>query len=121
MDCKAPINRQAAEILAQAYFEHVFGLCGALGEVIESPFSWSFPCRVGYGASPAGPIIIDKKSGQITCESEESFRSPTEFLKHLTLRSTRTLPLRGTVLNHRSDFSSLTRRAASAAPVSFDR
>ena len=39
----------------------------------------------------------------------------------LTPRSTRTLPLRVTVLDQRSDFSSLTHRAASAAPVSFDR
>jgi len=39
----------------------------------------------------------------------------------LTLRSTRTLPLRGTVLDQRLDFPSLSRRAASAALVSFDR
>jgi len=37
--------------------------------------------------------------------------------KRLTNRSTRTLPLRVTVLGKRSDFSSLTFRAASAAPV----
>ena len=41
--------------------------------------------------------------------------------KRLTLRSTRTLPLRGTVLDRRSDFPSLTNRAASAAPVSSHR
>ncbi len=35
----------------------------------------------------------------------------------LTHRSTRTLPLRVTFLHNRSDFSSLTFRAASAAPV----
>jgi hypothetical protein len=35
----------------------------------------------------------------------------------LTYRSTRTLPLRGTVLTNESDSSSLTFRAASAAPV----
>jgi len=31
------------------------------------------------------------------------------------------LPLQGTGLDRRSDFSSLSRRVASAAPVSFDR
>jgi len=40
---------------------------------------------------------------------------------HLTFRSTRTLPLRGTVLDNRFDFSSPSFRAASAAPVSFPR
>jgi len=39
----------------------------------------------------------------------------------LTIRSTRTLPLRGIVLDQRSDFPSLANRAASAAPVSFAR
>jgi len=43
-------------------------------------------------------------------------------IKSLNIISVRLpLPLRGTVLDRRSDFPSLSRRAASAAPVSFDR
>jgi len=42
-------------------------------------------------------------------------------VRHLTFRSTRTLPLRVIVRDNRLDFSSPSSRAASAAPVSFPR
>jgi hypothetical protein len=116
-----PIDRETATVLAQAYFEHVYGLCGAMQDPIETKSAWSFPCLVGIGPWPVDPILVEKATGGITCGSNESFKSSSEFLGHLTSRSTRTLPLRGTVLDYRSDFPSLPRRAASAAPVSFVR
>jgi len=121
MKLDLPIKLQCASIAADAYFEHVFGVCGIVGKSHESPSAWSFPCYVGIGGSPAGSIKVDKKTGRITCGSNESFESIPAFLKHLTPRSSRTPPALSSALSQHFAISAPLIASVQAGPLSFIR
>jgi len=116
-----PIQRQMASVMAQAYFEHIYGLCGALKPPVESSSAWSFPCVVGVGAWPAYPIVIDKATGRISCGSYESFKSLSAFRAHLTLRSSRTPPALPSALSQHFAIPAPLIASAQAWPLSFFR
>jgi len=116
-----PVQFEAASVMAQAYFEHVYGACGAMNKPVESTSNWSFPCVVGVGATPAESIVVEKATGRITCGSYESFDSLPAFRGHLTLGSTRTPPALPPVLSQHPASSAPLSASAQAWPVSLVR
>ena len=95
-----PLSKASAELLASGYFQHIFGLCGVVSTPSETSDRFIFKIRVGIGGTPGEyPIVVNKKSGRVSCGHEKSFNSPSEFVSHLlTSRSTRTQPCATTVM-----------------------
>jgi hypothetical protein len=87
------LNKEEASAIANAYRENSWGSCGMNSEPIDHQDEWVVNPRVGYSAEPAPAIIINKKTGKISCDGAKSFNSLLEFVAHLlTLRSSRTQP-----------------------------
>jgi hypothetical protein len=79
--------------IANAYFEHVFGSCGAFELGPADVSYWVFTTKVGYGAQPGPSIKISKTTGSISCEGKEFFPSYRALRSHLlTTPCTRTVP-----------------------------
>ncbi|MHC5082930.1 MAG: hypothetical protein ACYTET_03195 [Planctomycetota bacterium] len=56
------INKNEAEILANAYFMHYVNGCGGAYPAINEGQRWRVETFVGYGGQPSYPIYIEKET-----------------------------------------------------------
>jgi len=117
-----PIGRMTATRISAVYFEHIFGLCGAMSPVKETKQYWHCKAFAGIGPTPVGSIVIEKATGSVSGQGQECFSSIPAFLKHLlTPSSTRTPPALPSALSQHPASSAPLSASAQAGPVSFIR
>ena len=90
------LTKSGAEKIALAYKEHLIGAGGVLHAPKRVSNGWAFPVDGCLGPMANNEsILVLRQGGGVSMGSSESFHSVKAFYDHLlTLRSTRTLPLR---------------------------
>jgi len=71
------VDKKEAAVLADNYFKAHISACGATSlNPIDKGNLWEIETKIGFAATPYDPIIIDKKTGKITCSRGPAVEPP---------------------------------------------
>lgn len=75
------IEAAEAGTIAKAYFKYTLGIgCGTLGPVTDAGTAWSAPTSIGIVGAPGAPILVDKRTGRVTCGDAPPVENPKTIL-----------------------------------------
>jgi hypothetical protein len=75
------VDNYEAWLLAKAYSEETFGSCGRVGLPERKGAVWVAPHFGGRASSSEVDVVIDAKSGRLTCAGNPSVDAPDDFLR----------------------------------------